>query len=96
MQLNTDAARIVRLICRKAPIGTRVRVGWRPVWVPSQMWWKFTNGDLRRGEVSGLSGEVNELGWRFRQCLPAIDLAHGDLPGSKQSPEQHGRCLRRR
>jgi len=33
--------------------------------VPSQMWWKFTNGDLRRVEVSGLSGEVNELGWPF-------------------------------
>ena len=32
---------------------------------PSRMWWKFTNGDLRRVEVSGLSGEVNELGWPF-------------------------------
>src|SRR5262249_62203233 len=25
--------------------------------VPSRMWWKFTDGDLRRVEVSGLSGE---------------------------------------
>ena len=51
--------------------------------VPSRMWWKFTDGDLRRLEVRGLSGEVNELGWPFRQRFPAIDLAHRDLPGSK-------------
>src|SRR5262245_34785969 len=51
--------------------------------VPSRMWWKFSEGYLRRVEVSGLSGEVNELGWPFCQGLPTIDLAHGDLPGSK-------------
>jgi hypothetical protein len=51
--------------------------------VLSLMWWKFTDGDLRRLEVRGLGGEVNELGWPLRQRLPAIDLAHRDLPGSK-------------
>src|SRR5215468_5637378 len=54
-----------------------------PTRVPSRMWWKFTDGDLRRLEVRGLSGEVNELGWPFRQRFPAIYLAHRDLPGSK-------------
>jgi hypothetical protein len=27
--------------------------------------------------------------------LPAIDLAHVDLPGSEQSPEQHCDCVSR-
>ena len=40
-----------------------------------------TDGNLRRVEVTRLSGEVNKLGWLFRQRLPAINLAHRDLPG---------------
>jgi len=38
-----------------------------------------------------LSGrEVNQLiGGLCGECLPSIDLAHADLPGCEQRPEQH-------
>jgi hypothetical protein len=37
--------------------------------------------NLRRDEVTGSSGEVNDLiGRSLSKTFPAIDLAHGDLP----------------
>jgi len=60
------------------------------------MWLEYPEWrNLRHREAIRLRGEVNWLidglcGERF----PAIDLAHVDLAGSEQSPEQHGRGLR--
>jgi hypothetical protein len=56
--------------------------------VPSGMWFEFVWRDLQRLEALCSSGEVNRLIDRLRgERLPAIDLAHGDLAGSEQSPE---------
>ena len=57
--------------------------------------WNAEWRNLRHREAIRLRGEVNWLidgfcGERF----PAIDLAHVDLTGSEQSPEQHGRGVR--
>src|SRR5512147_2405276 len=46
-------------------------------------------------EVSGSGGEVNDrVGRLGGQRRPAVDLAHGDLSGGEQGPEQHGGGLR--
>ena len=51
---------------------------------------------LRRDDGIGSGGEVNRArGWWLAEALPAVDLAHGDLAGGEQRPEQHGRGLRR-
>src|SRR5215217_4861842 len=51
---------------------------------------------LRRDDGIGSGGEVNHaLGWRLTEALPSIDLAHADLAGGEQGPEQHGRGLGR-
>src|SRR5512147_686051 len=56
---------------------------------------KCRDGCLRRVEVNGSGGEVNDrVGWSDRQRLPAVDLAHGDLSGGEQRPEEHGGGLR--
>src|SRR5512143_4270920 len=61
------------------------------------MWWKMPLWRLRRFEVNGSGGEVNDRVCRLgRQCLPAVDLAHGDLAGGEQRPEEHGGGLWRR
>jgi hypothetical protein len=58
---------------------------------------KGRDGRFRRVEVDGSGGEVNDrVGWLGGQRLPAVDLAHGDLSGGGQRPEQHGGGLRRR
>jgi hypothetical protein len=54
-----------------------------------------TNFSGHEGIVSG--GEVNWLiDGLCGERLPAIDLAHVDLSGSEQRPEQHGRGVGRR
>ena len=63
----------------------RPRCGWNLAW-----------RDLRQHEgiVSGC--EVNRLiNGLCGECLPAIDLAHVDLAGGEQRPEQHGSGIRR-
>jgi hypothetical protein len=46
-------------------------------------------GPPGRNAASG--SEVNAaLGKRLTEALPAIDLAHADLPGGEQGPKQHG------
>src|SRR5512132_2888406 len=61
------------------------------------MWWKMPSWRLRRLEVNGSGGEVNDrVGWFGGKRLPAVDLAHGDLSGREQRPTQHSCGLRRR
>src|SRR5512132_1681368 len=61
------------------------------------MWWKMPSWRLRRLEVNGSGGEVNDrVGWFGGKRLPAVDLAHGDLSGREQRPKQHSCGLRRR
>src|ERR1700730_15164937 len=53
--------------------------------------------NLRETNYSILCGEFNWLIDGFcGEAMPAIDLAHGDLAGSQQRPEQHGSRIRRR
>jgi hypothetical protein len=50
---------------------------------------------LRRDEVIVSCGKVNALNGRLLgKCLPSVDLAHGDLTGCEQCPEQHGGSFR--
>ena len=50
--------------------------------------------NLQRHEAIGLGGEVNWLiDGPCGERLPAIDLAHVDLTGGEQGPEQHGGSL---
>ena len=52
-----------------------------PPAVLSRRWWKFADGDLRRGEVTVSCGEINcPIGKGRGEGLPAVDLAHDDLP----------------
>ena len=52
---------------------------------------------LQRGEVIASCSKVNALNdWLRGKCLPSVHLAHGDLTGGDQGPEQHGGRLRRR
>ena len=46
---------------------------------------------LRRDDGIASGGEVNHaLGRRLTEGLPPVDLAHADLAGGEQGPEQHG------
>ena len=54
--------------------------------------WNWFWRDLQHGEVGKLCGEVNRLiGWPFVETSPAVHLAHRDLKGSQEGPEQHRR-----
>ena len=56
--------------------------------------WNSMWRNLQRHEVIGSSGEVNWLiDGPCGERLPAIDLAHVDLTGGEQRPEQHGGSL---
>ena len=56
--------------------------------------WNSMWRNLHRHEVIGSSGEVNWLiDGPCGERLPAIDLAHVDLTGGEQRPEQHGGSL---
>jgi hypothetical protein len=59
--------------------------------------WNYNRHNLRETNYSILCGEFNWLiDGLCGKALPAIDLAHVDLAGSKQCPEQHGSRVRRR
>src|SRR5438874_11075223 len=56
--------------------------------------WNSMWRNLPRHEAIGLGGEVNWLiDGPCGERLPAIDLAHVDLTGGEQGPEQHGGSL---
>ena len=56
--------------------------------------WNSMWRNLQRHEVIVSGGEVNWLiDGRCGERLPAIDLAHVDLTGGEQGPEQHGGSL---
>jgi hypothetical protein len=56
----------------------------------------WRSGDLQRGDVIGSRSKVNALNSRLLgECLPSVYLAHGDLTGCQECPEQHRRRLRR-
>ena len=56
--------------------------------------WNSMWRNLQRHEAIGLGGEVNWLiDGPCGERLPAIDLAHVDLTGGEQGPEQHGGSL---
>ena len=64
-------------------------VGCRRAFCWNSMW-----RNLQRHEVIESSGEVNWLiDGPCGERLPAIDLAHVDLTGGEQRPEQHGGSL---
>jgi hypothetical protein len=52
--------------------------------------WNWMWPNLQRHEVIGSGSEVNCLIDGRYERLPAIDLAHVDLTGGEQCPEQHG------
>ena len=56
----------------------------------SALCWNSMWRNLQRDEVIVSGGEVN---WLIdnpcAECLPTIDLAHVDLTGGEQRPEQH-------
>jgi hypothetical protein len=65
---------------KRAILGLRSALCWNSMW-----------RNLQRHEVIVLGGEVN---WLIDdpccERLPTIDLAHVDLTGGEQRPEQHG------
>jgi len=59
--------------------------------------WNYNWHNLRETNYSILCGEFKWLiDGLCGKTLPAIDLAHVDLAGSKERPEQHGSRVRRR
>ena len=60
-------------------VGCRRALCWNSIW-----------RNLQRHEVIGSGGEVNwVIDSRCGKGLPAVDLAHVDLAGGEQGPEQH-------
>ena len=56
--------------------------------------WNSIWRNLQRHEVIGSGGEVNwVIDSRCGKGLPAVDLAHVDLAGGEQGPEQHASSL---
>ena len=69
----------------------RIRTG-----LPSRIVLEMVCRDLRHFEVSESGGEVNRLIEGFcGEGLPPINLAHIDLTGRQQRPEQHRRRISR-
>src|SRR6059058_5003697 len=63
-----------------------------PRWCGRALCWNSMWRNLRRHEVILSGGEVNWLiDGLCGERLPTIDLAHVDLTGGEQRPEQHGR-----
>src|SRR6187200_308973 len=80
---------------RRSPDCTKPNTG---VWVASRcrraFCWNSMWRNLQRHEVIESSGEVNWLiDGPCGERLPAIDLAHVELTGGDQRPEQHGGSL---
>ena len=62
--------------------------------MPSAIWLEFDVGALQRHEVIVSGCKVNRLiDGLCGKRLPTIDLAHVDLTGGEQRPEQHGGSL---
>ena len=81
------SAGLVVLCLLKTPL--RFIGGCRRAFCWNSMW-----RNLQRHEVIESSGEVNWLiDGPCGERLPAIDLAHVDLTGGEQRPEQHGGSL---
>ena len=76
---------IIEMLCEGVgQRGCRRALCWNSMW-----------RNLQRHKVIGSGGEVNWLiNGLDRERLPAIDLAHVDLAGSEQRPEQHRRGVR--
>jgi hypothetical protein len=78
---DVDSLQMERTISTDA--GCRRAFCWNSMW-----------RNLQRHEVIESSGEVNWLiDGPCGERLPAIDLAHVDLTGGEQRPEQHGGSL---
>jgi hypothetical protein len=91
---RTHAARVKSYSITSSALASSVEGTVRPA--ASGMWLEYPEWrNLRHREAIRLRGEVNWLiGGLCGERFPAIDLAHVNLAGSEQSPEQHGRGLR--
>src|SRR5580704_13175092 len=73
------------------------RRDWRIERCRPECGWNYNRHNLRETNYIILCGEFNRLIDELcGKALPAIYLAHVDLAGSKQRPEQHGSRVRRR
>ena len=88
--LGIPAATVkTRMFYARKKLGEWLKAGCRRAFCWNSMW-----RNLQRHEVIESSGEVNWLiDGPCGERLPAIDLAHVDLTGGEQRPEQHGGSL---